>query len=131
MPRCAARACWRSWPAGASQSTVAGREPWWTSILPRRRNAGDLAYRGYKQPRNTQALRALMDDLQAATPLARPGTSPGTVPELARRHRRGLRRAYRRAAAQGHATKPDDTQKAAARSQGWITLPTSPLTELA
>jgi predicted nuclease with RNAse H fold len=90
-----------------------------------------LAYRGYKQPRNTQALRALMDDLQAAAPWLDPGHHQGLCQSSHDAIDAVVAALTARAAATGQATRPDDTQEAAARSEGWITLPTSPLTELA
>ena len=90
-----------------------------------------LAYRGYKHPRNPQALAALVDDLLAAAPWLDPGpheglrrTSHDAVDAI-------IAALTARAAAQGLATRPDEKQAAAARSEGWIALPTSPLSELA
>lgn len=89
-----------------------------------------LPYRGYKQPHNAQPLGALMDDLLAAAPWLDPGP-----------HERLCRISHdavdaviaaltARAAARRLATRPDQKQETVARTEGWIALPTSPLSEL-
>lgn len=90
-----------------------------------------LAYRGYKQPRNTQPLEALMDDLQAAAPWLTPGRHLGLCRTSHDAVDAVVAALTARAAAQDQATRPDDNQEAVARSEGWIALPTAPLIELA
>jgi Protein of unknown function (DUF429) len=72
-----------------------------------------------------------MDDLQAAAPWLDPGHYQGLCRSSHDALDAVVAALTARAAVQGQATRPDRTQAAAARSEGWITLPTSPLTELA
>lgn len=90
-----------------------------------------LAHRGYKQPRNTQALAALTDDLLAAAPWLDPGRYQGLCRTSHDAIDAVIAALTARAAAQGLATRPDERQETTARSEGWIALPTSPLSELA
>jgi hypothetical protein len=89
-----------------------------------------LPHRGYKQLRNAQALEALIDGLLAAAPWL----DPGPHESLCRPSRDAadavIAALTARAAPQGLATRPGVLQQAAARSEGWIALPTSPLSQL-
>ena len=70
-----------------------------------------LAYRGYKQPRNTQALRALMDDLQAAARWLDPGHHQGLCRSSHDAIDAVVAALTARAAAQGQATRPMTRRK--------------------
>lgn len=89
-----------------------------------------LPHRGYKQSRNAQALQALIDDLLAAAPWL----DPGPYESLCRASHDAtdavIAALTARAAQKNLATRPDERQQAAARSEGWIALPTSPLRQL-
>lgn len=89
-----------------------------------------LPHRGYKNSRNPQVLEALIDDLLAAAPwmdlgpwesLCR-GSHDATDAVIAA--------LTARAAQKNVVTWPDERQQAAARSEGWIALPTAPLRQL-
>lgn len=90
-----------------------------------------LPHRGYKQPRNAQALTALVDGLLAAARWL----DLGEHHALCRTSHDALDAVIAaltaRAAAQGMTTRPDDDQESAARSEGWIALPEAPLRRLA
>ena len=85
---------------------------------------------GYKQPRNAQALEALIDDLLAAASWLDPGPYESLCRSLHDDADAVIAALTARAAQQGLATRPDVLQEAAARSEGWIALPTSPLRQL-
>jgi predicted nuclease with RNAse H fold len=89
-----------------------------------------LPYRGYKQPRDTQPLGVLMDDLLAAAPWLDLGPHEGLCRSSHDAVDAVIAALTARAAAQGMATRSDEEQETAARSEGWIALPTSPLSEL-
>ncbi len=88
-----------------------------------------LPYRGYKQPPNAKALDALIDDLLAAAPWL----DPGPYESLCRASHDAtdavIAALTARAAQKDLVTLPDERQRAAACSEGWIALPTSPLRE--
>ncbi len=89
-----------------------------------------LPHRGYKQPRNAQALEALIDGLLAAAPWLDPGPYEGLCRSSHDAADAVIAALTARAAQQDLATRPDGRQEAAARSEGWIALPTSPLSQL-
>jgi predicted nuclease with RNAse H fold len=89
-----------------------------------------LPHRGYKQPRNAQALEALIDDLLAAAPWLDPGPHEGLCRSSHDAADAVIAALTARAAQQDLATRPDGRQEAAARSEGWIALPTSLLSQL-
>jgi predicted nuclease with RNAse H fold len=91
----------------------------------------ELPHRGYKQPRNARALTALADSLLGAAPWL----DPGEYGALCRSSHDALDAVIAaltaRAAARGLTIRPDDEQEEAARTEGWIALPASPLSLLA
>ena len=89
-----------------------------------------LPHRGYKQPRNAQALEALIDGLLVAAPWLDPGPYEGLCRSSHDAADAVIAALTARAAQQDLATRPDGRQEAAARSEGWIALPTSPLSQL-
>ncbi|MBQ1061977.1 DUF429 domain-containing protein [Micromonospora chalcea] len=93
-------------------------------------NCWGLTHRGYKG-RRQQAQHA---DLVTALQAAAPWLELGSFEALARRSHDAfdavIASLAARAAVIGKATTPDDEQRVAARSEGWIALPTSPLSGL-
>jgi len=89
-----------------------------------------LPWRGYKQPPSTRPLGALVDDLQAAAPWLELGPHEGLCRVSHDAVDAVIAALTARAVAQGLATRPDKKQETAARSEGWIALPTSPLSQL-
>jgi predicted nuclease with RNAse H fold len=90
-----------------------------------------LPYRGYKQPRNPGALPELVSELQAAAPWLDLGphdrlccTSHDALDAV-------IAALTARAAALNLTLRPDPGLHDAASREGWIALPTSPLTALA
>src|SRR5579859_2199314 len=89
-----------------------------------------LHHRGYKQSRNAQALQALIDDLLAAAPWLDLGPYENLCRSSHDAADAVIAALTARAAQQGLTTRPDGRQEPAARSEGWIALPTSPLRQL-
>ncbi|MFI7209431.1 DUF429 domain-containing protein [Micromonospora aurantiaca (nom. illeg.)] len=93
-------------------------------------NCWGLTHRGFKG-RRQQAQHA---DLVTALHDAAPWLELGSFEALTRRSHDAFDAVVAslaaRAAAIGKATRPDDEQRIAARSEGWIALPTSPLSGL-
>jgi predicted nuclease with RNAse H fold len=89
-----------------------------------------LPYRGYKQLRNPATLGALVDDLLAAAPWLHLGPYEGLCRTSHDAADAVIAVLTARAAVLGLATRPDAEQETAARSEGWIALPTSPLSQL-
>jgi len=89
-----------------------------------------LPHRGYKQSRNAQALQALIDDLLAAAPWLDLGPYENLCRSSHDAADAVIAALTARAAQQGLTTRPDGRQEPAARSEGWIALPTSPLRQL-
>jgi predicted nuclease with RNAse H fold len=90
-----------------------------------------LPHRGYKRPGSGQALGQLVDALLAAAPWLEPGPH-----EALCRHSHDAADAVvaaltARAASLGLASHPSGRRAAAASREGWIALPTSPLSDLA
>ncbi|MCO6009799.1 DUF429 domain-containing protein [Actinoallomurus purpureus] len=89
-----------------------------------------LPHRGYKRPEDAAALGRLVDALRAAAPWL----DLGPHESLCRRSHDAtdavVAALTARAAFRGLATTPEAHQIEAARSEGWIALPTSPLTDL-
>jgi predicted nuclease with RNAse H fold len=90
-----------------------------------------LPYRGYKQPRNPAALPELASELQAAAPWLEIGPHD----HLCRTSHDALDAVIAaltaRAAALSLTLRPDPELQPAASREGWIALPTAPLTALA
>ena len=90
----------------------------------------DLPYRGYKRPANVAALTQLADGLLAAAPWL----DLGPYGDLCRSSDDALDAVIAAlaawAAVRGLATSPDPDQADAARTEGWIALPKSSLSEL-
>jgi len=89
-----------------------------------------LPHRGYKQPRNAQALAALIDNLLVAAPWLDLGPYENLCRSSHNAADAVIAALTARAAQQGLATRPDGRQEPAARSGGWIALPASPLRQL-
>jgi predicted nuclease with RNAse H fold len=89
-----------------------------------------LPHRGYKQPRNAQALEALIDGLLAAAPWLDPGPHESLCRSSHDAADAVIAALTARAAQRSLATRPGVLQEAAARREGWIALPTSPLSQL-
>lgn len=90
-----------------------------------------LPHRGYKQPRNPSALPELVTGLQAAAPWLQ----IGPYEPLCRTSHDALDAVIAaltaRAAALGLTLSPDPELQRLASREGWIALPTAPLTALA
>jgi hypothetical protein len=89
-----------------------------------------LSYRGYKQPRNLGALPELVSELQAAAPWLELGphdrlcrTSHDALDAI-------IAAFTARAATLGLSLRPDPGLQPQASREGWIALPTAPLTAL-
>jgi Protein of unknown function (DUF429) len=89
-----------------------------------------LPHRGYKQPRNAQVLAALVDDLLAAGPWLDPGPHESLCRSSHDAADAVIAALTACAAQKDLATRPDERQGAAAHTEGWIALPTSPLRQL-
>ena len=89
-----------------------------------------LPHRGYKDPRNAQPLDALIDDLLAAAPWLDPGSCESLCRASHDATDAVIAALTARAAHKDLVTWPDERQQAAARSEGWIALPTAPLRQL-
>jgi predicted nuclease with RNAse H fold len=89
-----------------------------------------LPHRGYKQPRNARALEALIDDLLAAAPWLDPGPQESLCRASHDATDAVIAALTARAAQKNLVTRPDERQRAAARSEGWIALPASALRQL-
>jgi len=90
----------------------------------------ELPWRGYKQPRNLGALTELVTALQAAAPWL----DAGSHDSLCRTSNDALDAVIAaltaRAAALGLTLRPDPELQPAASREGWIALPTAPLTAI-
>lgn len=91
----------------------------------------ELPYRGYKQPRNAEALTALVDDLAAKARWLDRGQYDGLCRTSHDALDAVIAALTARAAARGMTTRPDGEQEAAGRREGWIALPEAPLRLLA
>ena len=89
-----------------------------------------LPYRGYKDRRNAQALEALIDDLLAAAPWLDPGPWESLCRASHDAADAVIAALTARAAQKDLVSWPDEREQAAARSEGWIALPTAPLRQL-
>jgi predicted nuclease with RNAse H fold len=90
-----------------------------------------LPYRGYKRPGDTHALGHLVDQLLAAAPWLEGG---GTESLCRRSHDATdavVAALTARAASQSLTSPPTARQEPAARTEGWIAVPTTPLNQLA
>lgn len=85
-----------------------------------------LPWSGYKTPKNRAALGAIVDHLGRLAP----GLELGVHEDLCRRSDHVLDAVIAaitaRAVARGLATRPGDRELAAARTEGWIAIPTAP-----
>ncbi|GHJ08667.1 hypothetical protein TPA0907_30340 [Micromonospora humidisoli] len=93
-------------------------------------NQWDLPNQRYKGRRNTGALNELMDRLTAATPWLQFGEFESVCRHSDHAVDAVVAALTARAAAIGHATRPGPTDLATALTEGWIALPTAPLTGL-
>jgi predicted nuclease with RNAse H fold len=89
-----------------------------------------LPWRGYKQPPNALPLGALVDDLLAAAPWLDLGPYEGLCRTSHDAVDSVIAALTARAAAQRLTTQPDEMQEETARTEGWIVLPTTPLSHL-
>jgi predicted nuclease with RNAse H fold len=90
-----------------------------------------LPYHGYKRPGDTQTLGHLVDQLLAAAPWLEGG---GTESLCRRSHDATdavVAALTARAASQNLTSPPTARQEPAARTEGWIAVPTAPLNQLA
>ena len=90
----------------------------------------DLPYRGYKRTRNVASLATVVDGLLAKAPWLDLGPPAATCRRSDHALDAVVAALSARAAALGLATRPDERQARLARTEGWIALPTSPLTAL-
>lgn len=89
-----------------------------------------LTYRGYKGAANTAVRHQLVDKLAAEAPWLRLGDFDQTCRRSDHALDAVIAALNARAAALGRATAPTAEQAAAARTEGWIALPTSNLADL-
>lgn len=89
-----------------------------------------LPYQGYKGRQNNGALNDLMDQLTAATPWLQLDEFEPACRGSDHAVDAVVAALTARAAAIGHATRPGPADLAAAITEGWIALPTTPLTGL-
>lgn len=89
-----------------------------------------LPWRGYKTTKNQAVLGSVVDHLQAAAPWL----DLGDHEDLCRRSDHALDAVVAaltaRAAVQDQVCRPDERELAAARTEGWIAVPTAPLADL-
>ena len=89
-----------------------------------------LPHRGYKHPRGAQALEALIDDLLAAAAWLDLGPWESLCRASDDATDAVIAALTARAAHKDLVTWPDERQRAAAHTEGWIALPTAPLSQL-
>jgi predicted nuclease with RNAse H fold len=89
-----------------------------------------LPHRRYKNSRHPQALEALIDDLLVAAPWMDLGACESLCRASHDATDAVIAALTARAAQKDLVTWPDKRQQAAARSEGWIVLPTAPLRQL-
>ena len=89
-----------------------------------------LPHRGYKRPRGARALQALINDLLAAAPWLDLGPWESLCRASHDAADAVIAALTARAAQKDLVTWPDERQQAVARSEGWIALPTAPLSQL-
>ncbi|MER7165769.1 DUF429 domain-containing protein [Micromonospora sp. NPDC000207] len=89
-----------------------------------------LPHQGYKGRRNNGALNDLMDRLTAATPWLLLGDFEAVCRRSDHAADAVVAALTARAAAIGHATRPGAADLVTAATEGWIALPTTPLTGL-
>jgi hypothetical protein len=90
-----------------------------------------LTYRGYKGAANAAVRNELLDHLTAQAPWLRLGAFEQACRSSDHALDAVIAALNARAAALGHATTPPAEHAAAARTEGWIALPTTSLTDLA
>jgi predicted nuclease with RNAse H fold len=89
-----------------------------------------LRHRGYKQPRDAKALESLIGGLLAAAPWLDLGPYEGLCRASHDATDAVIAALTARAALKNLVTMPTERQRAAARSEGWIAVPTSDLGQL-
>jgi predicted nuclease with RNAse H fold len=87
-------------------------------------------HRGYKRPGDTLALGHLVDQLQAAAPWLDFGAAEGTCRRSHDAADAVVAALTARAASQNLTSPPAAGQEPAARTEGWIAVPTAPLSKL-
>lgn len=90
----------------------------------------NLPHRGYKRPREPEALGALVDSLLAAAPWLDCGLHEQTLRLSHDALDAVIAGLTARAASQGQTYPPDEDDLAAARTEGWIAIPNSPINDL-
>ncbi len=89
-----------------------------------------LRHRGYKQPRTPEALAAVAGDLLRAAPWLDCGPYQETIRRSHDAFDAVIAALTARAASQGRTWAPAGDDLAAARTEGWIAIPDSPLSQL-
>ena len=89
-----------------------------------------LRHRGYKQPRNAELLVAVVGDLLAAAPWLDCGPHEETIRRSHDAFDAVIAALTARAARQGQTWPPGEDDLAAARTEGWIAIPNSPIGQL-
>lgn len=91
----------------------------------------ELPYRGYKRPRNAEALTALTAGLLAAARWLDPGEHRALCKTSHDALDAVIAALTAWAAARGMTIRPDNEQEAAAHTEGWIAVAEAPLSLLA
>ena len=89
-----------------------------------------LRHRGYKQPGPADALPAAVDDLLAAVPWLDCGPHAETIRRSHDAFDAVVAALTARAAIRGQTRRPTGDDLAAARTEGWIAVPSSPISQL-
>ena len=89
-----------------------------------------LRHRGYKQPGPADALPAAVDDLLAAVPWLDCGPHAETIRRSHDAFDAVVAALTARAAIRGQTRRPAGDDLAAARTEGWIAVPSSPISQL-
>jgi predicted nuclease with RNAse H fold len=89
-----------------------------------------LRHRGYKQPRAPEVLAAVAGDLLAAAPWLDCGPHEETIRRSHDAFDAVIAALTARAASQGQTWPPGEDNLAAARTEGWIAIPNSPIGQL-
>ena len=89
-----------------------------------------LRHRGYKQPRRAKLLVAVVGDLLAAAPWLDCGPHEETIRRSHDAFDAVIAALTARAASQGQMWPPGKDDLAAARTEGWIAIPNSPISQL-
>jgi predicted nuclease with RNAse H fold len=89
-----------------------------------------LRHRGYKQPRTPDVLAAAADDLLAAAPWLDCGPHEETIRRSHDAFDAVIAALTARAASRGQTCPPGEDDLAAAVTEGWIAVPSSPISQL-